>query len=246
MSPFPRGRFMRRREAGEEAVAARGCKHAHPPRGGPSRARPGRQDSRSLGRSQVAASVRPSCHWQGPAAVGTNVTPPGIARSKPQTPCAERRATGGLAVNSDFSMPRCCEASGSVGPASFAKTRRGARRSARPRYWGAKRMQAWTRAPPRRPKNRGDDARLRFTFIDGEHALPPTQPSCPALCRASTSLTLREAWMTGTSPAATETPFAKQGFRSHRRVCACKLIVARRNFPATRETSRSQGGMVCR
>jgi hypothetical protein len=113
MSPFPRGRFMRRREAGEEAVAARGCKHAHPPRGGPSRARPGRQDSRSLGRSQVAARVRPSCHWQGPAAVGTNVTPPGIARSKPQTPCAERRATGGLAV---IRTSACLDAARRRGP----------------------------------------------------------------------------------------------------------------------------------
>src|SRR6185437_15978982 len=31
LSPLRRGRFMRRREAGEEAVAARGCKHARPP-----------------------------------------------------------------------------------------------------------------------------------------------------------------------------------------------------------------------
>ena len=152
---------MRRREAGEEAVAARGCKHAHPPRGGPSRARPGRQDSRSLGRSQVAARVRPSCHWQGPAAVGTNVTPPGIARSKPQTPCAGRRATGGLAV---IRTSACLDAARRRGPwVRLRLQRRGAVPGVpralvieRGRLWNA----AWTRAPPRRPKNRGDDARL--------------------------------------------------------------------------------------
>jgi hypothetical protein len=49
------------------------------------------------------------------------VRSPGAMRSKPKTPRAGRLGFGGLAVSppkggSDFSMPRCCEASRSVGP----------------------------------------------------------------------------------------------------------------------------------
>lgn len=65
--------------------------------------------------SDGAARRRGPERWIGSTEPET-VSPPGAMRSKPQTPRAGRLGSGGLAVLSDFSVPRRCEAAGSVGP----------------------------------------------------------------------------------------------------------------------------------
>ena len=65
--------------------------------------------------SDGAARRRGPERWIGSTEPET-VSPPGAERSKPQTPRAGRLGSGGLAVLSDFSVPRRCEAAGSVGP----------------------------------------------------------------------------------------------------------------------------------
>src|SRR3954471_10669657 len=81
------------------------------------------------------------------------VCPPGISRSKPQTPRAERRATGGVAFHfAQLALElRGSEARGSNGP--------GVPRALQGAEGGGK-----TRAYPRRPNNRGDGARLFQTL----------------------------------------------------------------------------------
>ena len=121
-------RALQRRKRGAGAVAGSpGCQDVHPLPAAQAASVPARQ-VRVTGPSKASAVTpcqRPGAR-QRPKAVGSKLSPPGVMRSKPQTPRAGRRREGGLADLKTTGSPRCREMSRPVGPPD-------PRRPARPR-----------------------------------------------------------------------------------------------------------------